>query len=447
MISPATHPPGRSALVLGCLVAVLLPVSGLRAQTATALRFVEEPTDVDVGEHIDPAVTVEAVDASGNRVASFTARIDVGLHSNPGGATLGGRKHDDAESGLATFDNLSVSKPGAGYTLEATADGLTSTTSAPFDVVDDDDEDDDDDDDDDEDDEPGPPSGATSEITADPTSIPADGSSTSTITVRLRDESGNPLPSGGNAVTLSTDSGTLGSVSDAGDGTYLATLTSPTRGGTATVTGTVDGESIDDTATVEFTAGAPSPANSMITADPASIPANGSSTSTITVLLIDPNGEPLASGGDAVTLSTTLGTLGPVSDRGNGIYTATLTSITTPGTATVTGTVNGATIDDTATVTFAAESADLGVEVSVSDDSPTVGDDVAYVVTVRNGGPVTATGVQLVHGIPPRLALTSATASKGAYDQATGVWSVGSLAPDERETLTLILTVMDEESN
>ncbi|MGH7563977.1 MAG: invasin domain 3-containing protein [Gemmatimonadota bacterium] len=637
-----THPPGRWAPVLGCLIAVLLPAaSGLRAQTATALRFVQEPTDVAVGEHIDPAVTVEAVDASGNRVASFTSRVNVDLLSNPGGASLGGRKQDDPLNGLAIFDNLSVNLPGEGYTLRATASGLASATSAAFDAGDDDDEDavrlafgqqptnalagatispavtvlavDSDGETDTSfggtitiakaagpssgqlqgtltrpaasgiamfDDlslelagtytlsaasspltgatsatftiAPGPPSGATSEITADPASIPADGSSTSTIAVLLRDEFGNPLVTGGNAVTLSTDRGTLGPVSDRGDGTYTAPLASSTSAGTATVSGTIGGAGIDDAATVEFsqvgsptlvmdvqpadtpvnqpilpevvvrvtdglgstltdfsgsvaanlatnptgatlsgnrvepvqngvarfddlrinrpgtgyrlaftspgaqgttsaafavTAGTASPANSRITADPTSIPADGSSTSTITVLLIDANGEPLTTGGDTVTLSTTLGTVGPVTDRGNGIYTATLTSITTPGAATVTGTVNGATIGDTETVTFAAGSADVEVEVSVSDDSPTVGDDIAYIVTVRNGGPETATGVQLAQEIPPRLALASAITSQGDYDPATGVWSVGSLATDARATLTLVLTVTGEGSN
>jgi adhesin/invasin len=189
-----------------------------------------------------------------------------------------------------------------------------------------------------------------------------------------------------------------------------------------------------------------SPANSRISADPVSIAADGSSTAAITVVLIDASGAPLTSGGDAVTLSTTLGTLGPVSDRGNGTYAATLTSSTSPGTATVTGTVNGEAIADTATVTFATASADVEVEVAVSDEAPAVGDDVALVVTVRNGGPGTATGVQLTQAIPPRLALASATTSKGDYDPATGVWSVGSLALGERAILTLVLTVVEDGS-
>ncbi|MGH7544001.1 MAG: invasin domain 3-containing protein [Gemmatimonadota bacterium] len=594
-----------------------------------------QPSDVDAGENISPPVTVEAVDASGSRVTTFTTRINVELIPDPG--ALGGKRQDDPDDGLATFNNLSVSAPGQGYrlratatgvapdtsdafdvaggegavrlefvqhptgtaagaafspaitvravrgdgttdsafttnitlsiasgptnqifgtttrvaasgmaafndlsirlvgayTLQATASGLTPDTSSAFTIT------------------PGPASGATSQITASPTSIPANGSSTSTITVTLRDAFGNPLTSGGNAVALTTSRGSLGPVSDHGDGTYTATLTSSTTAGTATVTGTVGGAGIVDDATVEFTqvgtptlvvdvqpvstpigqpitpavvvratdgfgntltgfsgsatasmasnptgaalsgtlvrpvqnglarfddlrldrsgsgyrlgfsspgiqgttsaafaitAGAASPTHSTITADPVAIPAGGSSTSTITVRLIDAGGAPLTSGGDRVTLSANQGTLGPVTDRGDGTYAASLRSSSTPGTATISGTVNGLAITDTATVTFASGSADLEVEVSVSDASPTAGDEVAYVVTVRNHGPDIATGVQLAQEIPARLGFASATTSKGDYDPVTALWTVGSLAPGERATLTLVLTVGDEGS-
>ena len=80
-----------------------------------------------------------------------------------------------------------------------------------------------------------------------------------------------------------------------------------------------------------------------ISANPASIPANGTSTSTITVQAKDGNGNNLTSSGRHVTLSTSAGSLGSVTDNGNGTYTATLTSSTTPGTANITGTIAGTT--------------------------------------------------------------------------------------------------------
>ena len=68
-------------------------------------------------------------------------------------------------------------------------------------------------------------------ITASPTSIAADGSSTSAITVQLKDANGNNLPNGvGYSVALATTTGNLSIVTNHGDGTYTATLTSNTAG-------------------------------------------------------------------------------------------------------------------------------------------------------------------------------------------------------------------------
>ena len=89
-------------------------------------------------------------------------------------------------------------------------------------------------------------------ITADPVSIIADGVSTSQITVQAVDADGNNINSGGASVTLSATDGTLGAVTDNGDGTYTATLTSSINPGNVTVSGTINGDAISDTAEVEF---------------------------------------------------------------------------------------------------------------------------------------------------------------------------------------------------
>ena len=96
-------------------------------------------------------------------------------------------------------------------------------------------------------------SGGTTTLAAAQTSIVADGASTTTITVALKDSYGNSLTSGGAVVALSTTGGTLSSVTDNGDGTYSATLTAPVTPGSGTVSGTVDGSPIAATATVTFT--------------------------------------------------------------------------------------------------------------------------------------------------------------------------------------------------
>ena len=499
---------------------------------ATRLEFDQQPTTEAAGATITPFITVRAEDAAGNLDTNFTGPVTLAIASGPSDGILSGTTTRAATGGIATFDNLSIQRAGS-YTLRATSGTLTQATSVSFQIT------------------PGPPSEATSEISASPTSIPADGSSTSTVTVLLRDAFGNALTVGGANVAVMTTLGTLGPVTDNGNGTYSATLTSSTTPGTATITGTVNAATISDTATVDFTpvgapslviqvqpsntrvgqpisppvvvrvvdglgntltdfpgsatavlatrpagagldgdtvepfqngvatfddlridlagtgyrlgftapgavgvvsasfsilSGDPSPSQSTIVASPTAIAADGISTSTITVQLLDADGFPLSSGGDDVTLSTTLGTLSAVRDVGNGTYTATLRSTTTGGTARITGTVNGATIADDATVTFAVGSADLEVAVLVSDGSPVVGGEIVYEMTVRNQGPDDASGVALTHLLPPRLELVSATASQGTYAPSSGVWSVGSLDEGDEATLTIVVRILGPEA-
>jgi len=75
-------------------------------------------------------------------------------------------------------------------------------------------------------------------VAVSPSSIVPDGSSTATVTATVTDDFGNGVP--GEVVTFSsTDLGQVfGAVTDHGDGTYSATVTSSTTAGVATITGT-----------------------------------------------------------------------------------------------------------------------------------------------------------------------------------------------------------------
>ena len=98
-------------------------------------------------------------------------------------------------------------------------------------------------------------SAARSTITASPTNITANGITTSTITVQLKDTNDTNLTASGGTIVLATTLGTLGDVTDNQNGTYSATLTSSTTTGTATISGTLAGATITDTATVNMTDG------------------------------------------------------------------------------------------------------------------------------------------------------------------------------------------------
>src|SRR5512146_487979 len=104
---------------------------------ATALSFGVPPTvaTYSCGTGLTmAAVQVTVVDAYGNTVVSDTRRVQVALGSNPGGGTLSGATSVAAVAGIATFLDLKVDGTAAGYTLVATAAGLTGATSAPFGV-------------------------------------------------------------------------------------------------------------------------------------------------------------------------------------------------------------------------------------------------------------------------------------------------------------------------
>ena len=199
---------------------------------------------------------------------------------------------------------------------------------------------------------PGNPSGSTSIVTASPTSVTADGVTTTTIAVLVEDAYGNVIP--GAAVTLSSTGGTADTFASAtgvtnANGIFTTTLTS-SAAGIDTVTATEG--SAQESTTVTFNPGKPSGSTSIITANPTSITAEGVTTTTIAVLVEDAYGNVVP--GAAVTLSSTGGTADTFGSstgvtNSNGIFTTTLTS-TAAGINTVTATEGSA--QESTTVTF-----------------------------------------------------------------------------------------------
>ena len=100
---------------------------------ATQLAFGIQPTNTAAAISIAPAVTVRILDPFGN-VTTNTTPVVLNIGNNPSGGTLSGTRTNAAVAGTATFNNLSIDKVGTGYTLVATAVGLTQATSAPFNI-------------------------------------------------------------------------------------------------------------------------------------------------------------------------------------------------------------------------------------------------------------------------------------------------------------------------
>jgi hypothetical protein len=154
----------------------------------------------------------------------------------------------------------------------------------------------------------GPVDGTQSGMTASPTAVNADGNSASTVTVTLDDHFGNPVQ--GKTVSLNQGSeshATIQTVSAVTDNTGAATFkVSDTTPEYVDLTGVdqTDGNLLVSQS-VELTFGTPPPIlpdpnDSAIVVSSSSVPADGQTAATITVLLYDANGLPVS--GRAVTL-------------------------------------------------------------------------------------------------------------------------------------------------
>jgi adhesin/invasin len=185
---------------------------------------------------------------------------------------------------------------------------------------------------------PGTP--ATVAVSSTSTTIAANGSAT--ITAVVTSSTGAAVS--GVTVTFSTSAGTLsastGTTSSSGQATTTLTVSGVAAGTSITVTATAGTVSGKTAVTVATTGGGSNVASLTVTSSVASIPADGSSSATITVLAKDANNNALT--GVAVTLSASGGTLsGAAAVTGStGTITATLSAA---------GVASGTTITVTAT--------------------------------------------------------------------------------------------------
>ncbi|HKS06090.1 MAG TPA: Ig-like domain-containing protein [Gemmatimonadaceae bacterium] len=113
-----------------------VPATGLSLPVvvATALELTTSVASTIAGTILTDVV-VRAVDDAGSLVTSYTSPITLALGNNPGGAMLLGKRTVTPTNGVATFDDLSIQKAASGYSLVATAQGLTNATSNSFSIT------------------------------------------------------------------------------------------------------------------------------------------------------------------------------------------------------------------------------------------------------------------------------------------------------------------------
>ncbi|MFY0600890.1 MAG: DUF11 domain-containing protein, partial [Cyclobacteriaceae bacterium] len=96
--------------------------------------------------------------------------------------------------------------------------------------------------------------------------------------------------------------------------------------------------------------------------------------------------------------------------------------------------------EDTETPTPNALS-DLSIVKTIDNMTPTIGENVVFTLTVNNAGPSDATGVVATDVLPSGYTFVSSSASAGAYNETTGLWTIGGLANGITETLDITVSV------
>lgn len=159
-------------------------------QGANKLVFTAPPTNTTAGQSI--AAIKVAVQNPKNEIAASdnTTQVTLQIAANPGSGALGGTATATAVDGVATFDNLSINKSGAGYTLQATATSLASATSSQFNIT----------------------AGPATQLAfaVQPTTTTAGEAFSPALQVEFRDAQGNRVTSARDAITISIDNDPLG---------------------------------------------------------------------------------------------------------------------------------------------------------------------------------------------------------------------------------------------
>jgi hypothetical protein len=105
--------------------------------TATHLTFTAQPSSIGLGQTITPAVVVTAWDPFENVATGFSDVVTIAIGHDASllpPATLGGTTTVAPVSGSASFGSLTINEIGVGYTLLASASGMT-VESAPFTIL------------------------------------------------------------------------------------------------------------------------------------------------------------------------------------------------------------------------------------------------------------------------------------------------------------------------
>ena len=316
------------ATINGAAVTTPLPTIMVVAGNSTTAQSIITVSASTVASGGTVTLTLQARDSAGNNLTAGGLTVVFGNSGGTSTGTIGGTTDNGDGTYTATFTSVLA---GTATTIGATINAAPVTSTLPTITV-----------------TPGAASTATSLVSvSSPTVVSG---APVTLTLQAKDAAGNDLTSGGATVVFSnaggTSTGTIGSTTDNGTGTYTAIFAGAVAGTATTIGATINGSPVTSTLpTVTVTPGAISSATSFITVSD-SVLLSGAP-ATLTLQAKDAAGNNLVTGGAVVVFTATGGTSdgtiapSPATDNGNGTYTATYTG-TTPGTEDSIGaTVNG----------------------------------------------------------------------------------------------------------
>ncbi len=103
--------------------------------------------------------------------------------------------------------------------------------------------------------------------------------------------------------------------------------------------------------------------------------------------------------------------------------------------------------DNSASRAVVVQSSDISLTKVVDNSTANVGQNVIFTITANNAGPDAATNLEVLDQLPAGYTFVSASTAAGTYSNATGIWSVGTLANGANATLAITATVASTDDN
>jgi len=398
------------------------------------LVFQQQPSNTPAGATMTPAVTVMVEDINGNLVPAAADAVKLTL---VGGSGLQGTLTVTPQNGIATFNDLSVSAPGSGYTLLATSPNLPPAISAPFVIT---------------------PSVSSTPVTLAFLQQPSNALTQATIapavTVVVEDGSGNPVTDSTNPVTLALTgvsglAGTLTATPQNGIATFsnLSVATAGTYTLTATSPSLTSATSASFVITALGGSAPPPPVKLAFLQQPTNASTGATIAPAVTVVVEDSNGNTVPTAVNPVTLTLVggtglTGTLSVIPT--NGIATFNTLSVSNAGTYTLVAISTNLVPSISKGFTISAPGGGAPVAAKLAflqqPSNASAGATIAPAVTVAiedsNGNTVTAASN------PVTLALTTGTGLAGTLTATpqNGVATFSGLSVSNAGTYTLAAT-------